>query len=133
MDDSIPIQKTKVFRVKVELDKGIAFEGLCENEKTNINAKLKELIDSSLRGDKRYFLSGKNKISYNKTINNFSWLVQLDSKQEIEILNNLSDDFLINLKKEIDKAIQERNEWVHQTKFDSIDVPKELVGRKDEF
>lgn len=132
MDDSTPIQKTKVFRVKVDLDKGNVFEDLCKNEKTNINAKLKDLIDSSLKGNKRYFISGINKIKYNKTNNNFSWIVQLDSGQEIEILNNLSDDFLKNLKKEIDKAIQERNEWVHQIKLDSVNIPEEIIRGQNE-
>ena len=44
MEDS-RVQKTRVFRVKVDVDKGKAFENQCENEDTNVNAKLKRLID----------------------------------------------------------------------------------------
>ena len=125
------IQKTKVFRVKVDYDKGIAFEDLCRNEKKNINSKLKELIDSSLMGNKRYFFAGKNKIKYNKTNNNFSWVVQLDSGEEIEVLNNLSLDFLKNLKSEIDYSIQEKNDWVHQKNPDSVEIHEKLIGDKN--
>ncbi len=125
------IQKTKVFRVKVDYDKGIAFEDLCKNEKKNINSKLKELIDSSLMGNKRYFFAGKNKIRYNKTNNNFLWVVQLDSGEEIEILNNLSLDFLKNLKSEIDYSMQERNDWIHQKNPNSVEIPDELIGEKE--
>ena len=128
MDNSIPIQKTKVFRVKTSLDKGTAFEEQCKKENTNINAKLNYLIESSLRGQKRYFFSGKNIINYNKLHNNFSWLVQLDSGKEIEILKDLSDEFLKNLKKEIEKALQERNDWVHNRQSDSVGIPRELIG-----
>ena len=131
MESSIPVQKTKVFRVKVDLDTGRAFENLCVNETTNVNAKLKSLIDSSLKGNKRHFLSGANVISYNKAQNNFSWLVELDSGNQFKILNNLSDDFLENLKKEIDKAVQERNEWVHHRKSNSVDIPSELIGGRE--
>ncbi len=124
------VQKTKVFRVKVDIDKGKAFESQCENEGTNVNAKLKELIDSSLRGQKRYFSAGENKIRYSKSNNNFSWLAKLDSGQEIEVLKNLSDDFLKNLKKEIDQAMQERNDWVHQTNPDSVQISREILEEK---
>ncbi len=130
MEDS-RVQKTKVFRVKVDVDKGKAFENQCKNEGTNVNAKLKELMDSSLRGQKRYFSAGENKIRYSKSNNNFSWLAKLDSGQEIEGLKNLSDDFLKSLRNEIDLAIQERNDWVHQTHRDSIQIPEEILGKKD--
>lgn len=128
MNDFVPIQKTKILRVKVDLDIGRAFEDLCKNEKTNVNAKLKELIDDSLKGQKKHFLAGKNKVNYNKTCNSFEWLIELDSGREIKIFNNLSDNFLRNLKQEIDRAVQERNEWIHQTKSDSVDIPEEFVG-----
>ena len=131
MEKIIDTQKTKVFRVKTRFDKGVAFEHQCENEKTNVNAKLNSLIDSSLLGQKRYFYAGKNKLSYNRAFNNFSWMVQLDSGIESEILKNLSDDFLKDLRNEIDKALQERNDWVHQRGQNSVDIPGELVGGKD--
>jgi len=128
MDSQTPVQKTKVFRVKVDVDKGKAFEDQCKNEGTNINAKLKGLIDNSLGGQRRYFVSGKNEIRYNRFYNNFSWLVRLDSGKEIEILSNLSDSFLKNLKGEIEQALQQRNDWVHQTKSGSISIPERLIG-----
>ena len=121
-------QKNRIFQVKVQLDKGRAFEGLCKNEDKTVNAKLKELIDNALKGQKRYFASGKNIIRYDKSHNNFSWLVKLDSGQEVEVLNNLSTDFLKNLKNEIEQSIQERNDWVHQRNQDSVEIPKEILG-----
>ena len=110
MNNTDFMQKMKVFRVKIDIDKGVAFEDLCKNEKTNVNAKLKELINSSLMGNSRYFFSGKNEIKYNKTSNDFSWFVNLDSGKNIEVLNKLSESFLISLKNEIEKAILERRE-----------------------
>jgi S-adenosylmethionine:tRNA-ribosyltransferase-isomerase (queuine synthetase) len=121
-------QKTKVFRVKTNFDKGIAFEEQCKNEETNVNAKLNSLINNSLLGQKKYFYSGKNKIKYNRAFNTFDWLVQLDSDKEIEILKNLSDDFIKSLKQEIEKALQERNDWIHSKKEGSVEIPGALIG-----
>ena len=131
MENSVPIQKTKVFRVKVDLDRGNAFEEQCKIENTNVNARLKELIDFSLSGKRRFFFAGQNIIKYDKTSNTFGWFARLDSGKEVGILNNLSDNFIKSLKAEIDKAIQERNDWAHQKKPDSIAFPGGLVGGED--
>lgn len=131
MANEVPIQKTKVFRVKLDLDKGVAFEEQCKNDDSNVNAKLKELIDSHLTKQKKFFLSGKNKIKYDRTKNSFSWLIELDSGKEVSVMKNLSDDFLKNLNQEINKSLQERNDWVHQSKEDSVDVPGDLVGGEE--
>lgn len=131
MRDEILIQKTKVFRVKTSLDKGNAFEEQCKNENTNVNAKLNFLIERSMLGQKRYFHAGKNKIGYNNLQNSFNWFVQLDSGKEVEVLKNLSDDFLKDLRQEIDKALQERNDWVHNRHPGSVDVPGELIGGEE--
>lgn len=127
MHDSIPLQKTKVFRVKVDLDTGKLFEDLCKNAGTNVNAKLKALVYDSLQGQIKHFLAGKNTITYDKVHNVFLWLVQLDSGQEISILSNLSDQFLIDLHQAIEQALRERNEWIHQTKQGSVGIPTTLV------
>ena len=127
MGDSIPIQKTKVFRVKVDSDKGIAFEDQCRNEGTNVNAKLKNLIETSLKGQKKYFLAGKNKFSYDMVNDKFSWLVELDNGEKKEILSDISLDFLKNVKEEIEKAAIERENWIQGKKRGSPAVPSRLV------
>ena len=110
----------------------IMLQNICKKEHKTPSQYIRELIFKGIKKPQKKFLSGKNKIKYNKVDNSFSWFVQLDSGQETEILSNLSDDFLKNLKQEVDTAIKERNEWVHQTHPDSVDVPGELVGGENE-
>ncbi len=105
----------------------IALESVCKREDTTPSEYIRHLILKNIHSPKKTFLSGKNKITYDKTTNSFRWLVTLDSGQEVEVLKNLSDDFLKNLKNEIDQAIQERNEWVHQRKEDSVLIPRDLA------
>jgi len=122
-------EDNKVVMSKLPRDEFANFQKICEDEGKTINKKLRELIAKEIKSNsKSNFLSGVNKIIYNKVNNSFSWLVKLDSGQETEILNNLSLEFLKNLQQDIQEAIKERNRWVHQTKEDSVGIPKELVG-----
>lgn len=115
----------RTISVRLPRQEFIEFDKLC---KDTHSAKLRELISKEIKSSsKSSFLSGANKIAYNKVNNSFSWLIKLDSGQEKEILNNLSLEYLKNLQQEIQEAIKERNQWVHQTKDSSVDVPKELV------
>ena len=117
----------RTISVRLPRQEFIEFDKLC---KDTHSAKLRELINKEIKSNsKSNFLSGINKITYNKVNNSFSWLVKLDSGQETEILNNLSLEFLKNLQQDIQEAIKERNQWVHQTKDDSVDIPRELVER----
>jgi len=115
----------RTISVRLPRQEFIEFDKLC---KDTHSAKLRELINKEIKSNsKSNFLSGINKITYNKVNNSFSWLVKLDSGQETEILNNLSLEFLKNLQEDIQEAIKERNQWVHQTKDDSVGIPKDLV------
>lgn len=89
---------------------------------------IRNLIHKNLNSPKKTFLSGKNKIRYDKTTNSFTWLVQFDSGEETEVLKNLSDDFLKNLNQQIQEAIKERTQWIHHTKLGSVEVPGEMIG-----
>ena len=119
----------RTISVRLPRQEFIEFDKLC---KETHSAKLRELINKEIKSNsKSNFLSGVNKITYNKVNNSFSWLVKLDSGQETEILNNLSLEFLKNLQQDIEESIKERNQWVHQTKYDSVGIPKELVREEN--
>src|SRR3989344_5180988 len=103
------------------------FRNHCKKLNVTPSERIRELVLQDINRPVRRFLSGANLIKYNKTNNSFSWFVKLDAGEEVNILNNLSDNFLKSLKREIDQAIQERNHWVHQINPDSADIPRELL------
>ncbi len=109
----------------------IQFRRHCSQLKLSPSERIRDLILKDITKPSKQFLAGKNKIRYERTTNSFKWIIELDSGQEIEILNNLPDSFLKNLNQEIDKALLERNDWIHNTKKDSIDIPGELIGGKE--
>ena len=104
----------------------------CERLGTNASERIRQLVMHDMKKPQRQALAGINKIKYNKVHNSFDWFVQLDSGTEVEVLSNLSLDFLKNFQGQIQEAIEERNEWIHQSKPGSVDVPGELVGGGEE-
>jgi len=107
------------------------FSMFCEKLGTTASERIRQLIMQDIKKPQRQALAGINKIKYNKIHNSFDWFVQLDSGKQVEVLSNLSLDFLKNFQQEIQEAIKERNEWVHQAKPGSVDVPGELVGGEE--
>ena len=104
------------------------FNLYCNKIGTNPSERIRQLILLDMKKPQTHIRSGINKIGYNRINNSFSWVVELDSGESIEVLNNLSDSFLKNLQEEIQDAIKQRNQWVHQVHADSVDVPGELIG-----
>ena len=137
MDNSIKKEGIKEPKDYISVSTRLPFKDLvdlkliCNKNNTAPSEYIRELIKKNIssRSPTKRFLAGKNIITYDKTVNSFSWSVELDSGEENKLLNNLSDDFLVNLKKEIERAIQERNEWVHQTNSGSVDIPAELTKK----
>lgn len=104
----------------------------CKKLGTNTSERLRQLIVQDLKKPIKQTVAGVNKIKYDKVYNSFSWFVVLDSGEEVKVLNNISLDFLKNFLNEIQEAIKDRNQWVHQIKMGSVDIPKELVGGEND-
>lgn len=113
---------------RLPIREAITLKLICNKNNTVPSEYIRELIQKNINSPKNYFLSGKNKIKYDRTNNSFSWFVQLDSGEESKILFNLSQDFLKNLQNEIQEAIKQRNDWVHQKNPDSVEIHEKLVG-----
>ncbi|MCL5018669.1 MAG: hypothetical protein M1416_02815 [Candidatus Pacearchaeota archaeon] len=109
----------------------ISFKNHCIKLNLTISERIRDLIMQDISKPSKQFLSGINEIQYNKLNNNFSWIVHLDSGKKVNVLNNLSLDFLRNLQIQIQESIKERNSWVHNINPDAVDIPKELIGEED--
>lgn len=115
--------KEKILITKVEPTVADLFTEKCKLEDKTINKKLGEMIEKENNKTGKPFLSGKNKIKYNSSSNSFNWYAELDNGEKISLLNNLSVDFLENLKLEIERAQRDRNDWLGLKKNDSVEIP----------
>lgn len=115
----------RTISVRLPRQEFIDFDRLCSETHST---KLREIIQKEIKkGSKNKIFAGTNKLQYNKINNSFSWFVQLDSGEEVEVFSNFSLEFLKNFQQEIQGAIKERNQWVHQTKENSIEIPINLM------
>lgn len=122
----------KILIAKTDISKGELFTDLCKSEGKTVNKKLNEMIEKELSGSSRSFISGKNKVRYDKASNSFIWSVEFDEgKGEVNLISNLSNNFLENLNKEINLAIRDRNDWLKQKKGDSVEIPAGLVKNEN--
>jgi len=115
--------KEKILITKIEPVIAELFIEGCKAEGKTVNRKLGEIIEKETIKTGKPFFSGKNKIQYNKSSNSFDWYADLDNGQRIPLLNNLSTDFLKNLKEQIEVAQRDRIDWLNLKDNESVEIP----------
>jgi len=106
------------------------FNSYCEKKGATPYNLIKELIFKEIKIPFPQNIAGKNHLIYDKEKDNFSWVIQLDNGEAIEVLKNVSPDFLRDFEISLMKGIGERAEYLDKSKKDSVPVPGFLARRK---
>jgi len=101
----------------------------CNNKGTTPSKLIKRLLLSEIESTDPNYLAGKNVFEYNKSKDNYSWIIELDDDRKIKIEDNLSIEYIQNLKEELDKLIFERKEMIRYKKNSSIAIPKTILKK----
>lgn len=101
----------------------------CKKKGTTPSQLIRELLLQEMKISKPSFVSGNNKIEYQKDKDKYNWKISLDTNAYIDIMNNLSPSYLEDLNEEISKAIDERNATIKKTKRGSVPVPSGLLQK----
>jgi len=101
----------------------------CKKKGTNPSQLIRELLLQEIKISKPSFVSGNNKIEYQKGKDKYNWKIALDTDIIIDIMTNISPSYLEDLNSEITKAIDERNATIKKTKKGSVPVPGGLLKR----
>ena len=115
--------KEKILITKVEPVIAELFIEKCKAEGKTVNKKLGEMVEKENAKTEKTFSAGKNKIDYKISSNSFDWYAELDNGQKISLINNLSSDFLENLKIQIEKAQRDRTDWLSLKEKGSVEIP----------
>lgn len=99
----------------------------CKKKGTTPSQLIRELLLQEMKISKPSFISGNNKIEYQKNKDKYNWKIYLDTNTYIDIMNNLSPTYLEDLNEKISKAIDERNATIKKTKKGSVPVPSGLL------
>ena len=76
-------------------------------------------------------VAGRNKIEYEREQDKFSWAVELDNGAVVEVLGDVSPEFLEELGGLVNDGLDERAAFIGKERGDSVAVPSGMLrGRK---
>jgi len=104
------------------------FKTHCEAKGITPSAQIKELIKNEMKSPLPINLAGKNLFVYNKFKDNFSWRVMLDNGLRVDVEDDLSPDYVLQLSEEIKKAVDERNTYLKKENG-GVPIPSKLVRK----
>lgn len=130
-NDPTRVQENKVVMAKLPRDEYVRFQHYFEQRKENSNAVIRRLILTEIDKPTKDNLAGKNIFRYHPTRDTFSWQVILDDDTLIEVVNDLSPAFIEQLSVELEKAQDDRNQYLKKKNEDSVPIPKQMRGTKE--
>lgn len=118
-------------RAKIRKENYIELDAFCKSSGVTTSAYIRNLIEKDKPGTVPINKAGVNEFKFNQEEDRFTWKIRYDDQSCKEIAENLSSEFLENLRKSINHAISIRNEYIQKKLDESIAVPtgiKKLKG-----
>ena len=107
----------------------VKFKTHCDAKGITPSKEIKHLIDKEIENPLAINLAGKNQFLYNPAKDNFGWRAVLDKGVISYIEDDLSFEFLKQLKDAIDLAVDERDTFIQKKKEDSVAMPGRVLRR----
>jgi len=116
---------------KLPVNELTLFKSYCEKKGVSPASLIRDLILNEMKITVPHRVAGKNKIEYDKKTDLFNWSVELDTGEQIDVIKNISPDFMEDLNKIIMHSIEIRNNFFHKKRESSVPVPSDFLrGRK---
>jgi hypothetical protein len=115
---------------KVPVNELTLFKSYCEKKGVTLASLIRDLILKEMKITVPNTVAGKNKIKYNKKIDAFIWSIELDNGEQIDVLKNVSPEFIENLFEIIKLGLRERDSFIQKKKEDSVPVPSDILRGK---
>lgn len=103
------------------------FKDYCNKKGVKVSSQLKQLIKQEIEDPISVNVAGKSVFVYDPARDTFAWRAVLDKGLISYIEDDLSPEFLMQLKQAIDKAIDERNTSIQKNKNDSVAMPSKIL------
>ncbi|MBS3149177.1 hypothetical protein J4455_00580 [Candidatus Woesearchaeota archaeon] len=113
--------------VKLEKDYAERLKKVCNLNKTQVSTFIREAIFSKLDEGAISNIAGKNEPAYVPEKDNFSWKVKLDDGKEVEIMKDISLEFIEDLVKQLEFQLKKRQEVLRKQDKKSVAVPRRLI------
>ncbi|MFH1432576.1 MAG: hypothetical protein ABIG84_05130 [archaeon] len=107
----------------------VKFKIHCDTKGITPSKEIKNLIAHEINDPIAQNVAGKSVFVYNPAKDNFGWKAVLDKEIISYIEDDLSFEFLKQLKDAIDVAIDERNTFIQKTNNDSVSIPGKILRK----
>lgn len=113
--------------VKLEKVTNDRLEKVCQLNNTQVSKFMREAILEKLNSGAVSNVAGQNIIHYDSSKDTFTWTVKLDDGKEIEVLQNLSSEFIQDLSNNMQFELNKRDELLKKKQKNSVAIPKSLT------
>jgi len=114
---------------KLPTDEFTMFKAHCEKKGVSLAHLLRKLILREMKITVPHTVAGRNRIDYSKNRDSFTWSIELDTGQTVEVLSNVSPDFIENLLDALKLSLGERHTFIQKKNTESAPVPSEIFRR----
>jgi len=115
--------------VKLEKEQNDRLEKICQLNNTQVSTFVRDAILEKLNSGAVSNIAGQNKIHYDSSTDTFTWTIELDNSEKIEILRNLSAEFIQSFFNNIQFELHKRDEILKKKQKGSVAIPKSLVKK----
>ena len=107
----------------------VKFKTHCDAKGIPPSKETQNLIEHEIKNPIAQNIAGKSVFRYNPAKDNFGWQAILDKGVISYIEDDLSFEFLNQLKDAIDNAMDERNTFTQKNKDDSVSIPSKILRK----
>lgn len=124
------VSEYKSISAKISREEFTRIDEYCRKKGITPSSLIRDLLLNEIKVSVPHHVAGSNKINYNKDKDNFSWNILFDDKTEVEVIKNMSAEYLQQLQKTITEELNLREHVIKKKKKDSVPVPSSILGRK---
>jgi len=117
----------KSVSAKLSMEEVTLFKVFCKKKGVTPAALIKELILRELKVPIPHNVAGKNTIRYEKEKDKFIWSIELDNGKKIDVMKDISPEFLEDLQKIISDEIDNRSAFIGKREKDSVSIPSTIL------
>ncbi|HJH32103.1 MAG TPA: hypothetical protein C5S50_08010 [Methanosarcinaceae archaeon] len=115
---------------KMPVNEVTLFKSFCEKKGVTPASLIRDLILREMKVPIPHTVAGNNKIIYDKKTDQFMWSVELDSGEEVNVLQNVSPAFFEELQDMVSRGLDERASFIGKVGNGSVSVPSDILRGK---
>lgn len=123
------LESFTVLSARIPRLESVKFKDYCQKKGISPSNLIRDLINREMEVPLPHIVAGRNAIEYSQEKDAFSWFIELESGDRVEVLRDIKPGYLEDLKAIIDLRIEERDAFIGKARKGSVSVPGELVRR----